>query len=703
MFPIIPDTKHPIANDDMGLKTHEKGGHHLATLDEATVREWWAKWPDFNIGIWPTEKYVIVDLDMKHGQNGLESICDALDVDPFMLITGTFVVQTTTGGYHIYYEVENVWGRTYNVLPGVDICGVTGYILGPGSTIGDASYDIYCDDEIVPVREDIIPYLKKPTDLERQDQVPVAGKTDTEGQIRKAKELLRVQITASKISTLRAGNYVSLSGEGGDNRLYLTCVQLKDTGISQETAYELIMEPGGWNDHCKPIWDKDTVTTKLVRAFKYGKNRPGDKGGGTMELYMEHMSSNGHVGIPMQDIKEMVLVSTTDPFARLRSMTFTSAEFEKREIRREMIIPEWLPADGFSAILSTRGAGKSVLMLDIALRVTCGMDWHGYPTSRKGWKVVYFCGEDDVGFGEQQKSWIKHYGVEPESGLFHIIAGMVDLLSQMDVDLWAEYLTELTGGEKTILMIDTWQRATMGASQSDDDAMQIAVHNLEHLSRAAGGPSLVAFHPPKNNDDTIIGSSIISNATVAIWNLKQSATSRKLEVERMKGKGEGNYQNFKFVSVDLEDIDEFGSAYTGVFPERIGGVEMGETNSIVKRALALTVKELDLDRKNNFPNSKPFSIRAAVDAITELETHKDTEWASKLQKTLRDAGITHLTRTKLATLIQDVFVEDSTPYRFGDGNLLELITKGTYKYFNFRADAMTETPTESEEEDEDSS
>jgi hypothetical protein len=94
---------------------------------EATVREWWARWPAADIGIVTGAVSGLVVLDLDH-----------FDPEELLAHSGgslprTPIVQTARG-YHVYFEhpgraVRNRAG----LLPGVDLRGDGGFVLAPPS------------------------------------------------------------------------------------------------------------------------------------------------------------------------------------------------------------------------------------------------------------------------------------------------------------------------------------------------------------------------------------------------------------------------------------------------------------------------------------------------------------------------------------------------------------------------------------------
>jgi hypothetical protein len=86
------------------VSTRASGGWpDAATTDRATISNWWAKWPDANVGIATGVKsrLLVLDVDNKTGKDGnamLEALCHLHNWHP-----DTFTV-TTASGRHLYFE-----------------------------------------------------------------------------------------------------------------------------------------------------------------------------------------------------------------------------------------------------------------------------------------------------------------------------------------------------------------------------------------------------------------------------------------------------------------------------------------------------------------------------------------------------------------------------------------------------------------------
>jgi len=126
VFPLKANGKEPLTQN----------GFKDATTDEATIRAWWAKYPDANIGVRTgiDSGILVVDIDVKNGAKGEESI------KLFGGLPPTLAVNTPSGGWHHYYIVTEPMRCRIGILPGVDIKADGGYVVGPGSTIGGKDY-----------------------------------------------------------------------------------------------------------------------------------------------------------------------------------------------------------------------------------------------------------------------------------------------------------------------------------------------------------------------------------------------------------------------------------------------------------------------------------------------------------------------------------------------------------------------------------
>jgi hypothetical protein len=121
VFPLYPRGKKPL--------THH--GFKDAATDGATIRAWWRRWPDANIGV-PTGRasgLLLLDLDFRNG-----SVVESRDelIEQFGAIPETAEVVSGSGGRHIYFKFPGV-EVPKQIAKGVELKGEGGYAVVPPS------------------------------------------------------------------------------------------------------------------------------------------------------------------------------------------------------------------------------------------------------------------------------------------------------------------------------------------------------------------------------------------------------------------------------------------------------------------------------------------------------------------------------------------------------------------------------------------
>jgi len=153
VFPCVADGKRPALRGNW---------QDLATTSRDQIRDWWARAP-YNIGIaCGPSRLVVIDLDQPHeGEEDDEEEAAAGTLFPLSgadILSrlarqsgerypgGTYVVDTPSGGCHLYFSYLSVAGdkRVRNsagaVGPHIDVRADGGYVVGAGSRIGGHAY-----------------------------------------------------------------------------------------------------------------------------------------------------------------------------------------------------------------------------------------------------------------------------------------------------------------------------------------------------------------------------------------------------------------------------------------------------------------------------------------------------------------------------------------------------------------------------------
>lgn len=127
VFPLSPASKIP-----------HKGtrGCKDATTDEATIRGWWDRWPESNVGIATGHLVDVVDID---GATGQLSRARNWQMFATLRVLGT-VLTPRPGGMHLYVPANPAVGNGAGLLPSVDYRGRGGYVVAPPSRTDVGSY-----------------------------------------------------------------------------------------------------------------------------------------------------------------------------------------------------------------------------------------------------------------------------------------------------------------------------------------------------------------------------------------------------------------------------------------------------------------------------------------------------------------------------------------------------------------------------------
>lgn len=226
VFPVWSNAKNPLTKN--GLKD--------ATTDLDQIGSWAKKFPAANLGIRTGAEagIVVIDLDVKNGENGVQALTEAFGDLPV-----TLTATTPSGGLHLYFEHpgSQTPNRT-DVLPGVDFRGDEGYVLAAPSTIKGVAYEFTDDLDPAPLPPEFQTLLEK---------------------------------KQHKLGTGKAGTSSSPSMEGvaegsRDVEIFRYAASLRARGLAREEATHLVLKKA---KACTPPFPPDEALKKVDSAWKY--------------------------------------------------------------------------------------------------------------------------------------------------------------------------------------------------------------------------------------------------------------------------------------------------------------------------------------------------------------------------------------------------------------------------------------------------
>lgn len=253
VFPIQAEAKMPpLVKDNLASG---------ASNDPKVIAAWRKQFPGCNFGVASRKSnLLVVDVDQKSGKRGALTYAE-LDFE--YTFPPTYSVRTPSGGRHLYYRGHHVFALGVNGFgPDVDS---PNYVMLPGSRLAAGVYRAVNNLPIAPAPSwfyEVLGEHKRAS----VDQVPIV-------------DLDRLHNIERAVHYLVHGARPSRQGDGGEKTLFDVACQLKDMGISEWRAGQLLV--AHYNDRCEPPWNvggavADDLIVKIHNAYSYAtQNAPG--------------------------------------------------------------------------------------------------------------------------------------------------------------------------------------------------------------------------------------------------------------------------------------------------------------------------------------------------------------------------------------------------------------------------------------------
>lgn len=479
VFPVAPGQKVPL------LKTDWRA---IATRAVDQIREWWTQYPDANIGVAAAEydgrALQILDVDNKgdkHGSSTLEDL-EMLHADTDW--RHTFMVGTPTGGLHFYYYGEGCGNSSGKLGPGLDVRSVGGYVLGPGSTIGGQDYVLLQDFDPIRVPPELDALMRAANDNPAAPRVttPAVDELDDEGDINRALAYLEHEAP------------LAIEGAHGDQTTYVVAAKLRDFGISEGIAFEMMFN--NWNHKCSPPWEYGDLERKVANAYRYARRAPGNAS-----------PRADFTPIPQENQDD-------DPFPipgeEERSPIDPSwvAEGEDENIApRDWIVKGFLVGGHVTLLAAAPGAGKTNLALSVALSAVTGRnEISGLEVVRQG-KVMVWNNEDDRPellrrLRALRNKWnVTHADIAGKLALHSgadrrlLIAKKLRDQVMTPVDV-APLIDTIRANGISVLIADPFLETHQGAENSNEEINQVAGF-FRSIAHATGCSVLLVHHTKK--------------------------------------------------------------------------------------------------------------------------------------------------------------------------------------------------------------
>lgn len=428
VFPLRENDKRPLFKGSAQTQ---------GTTDLNQVRAIWTQCPNANIGIATGDGLTVIDVDTitAHGVDGENSMLEYQIDNGF--INETLEVTTPTGGKHYYYLTDNEYSNKASILPGVDVRGLGGYVVGPGSTINGTLYEAKQLTEPQRANSEVLQLL---------------------GACKKR------EISTDPFEALEKGYSDTLIPQGSrTDYLIKQCAQLCDGTKTLETMKKMIQVINEDNLEI-PLTDKELETEVFP----------------SLERFKKH------------ETKKVDPETSIDP----NKINLVSVSDIKKE-RVEWFIPGYIPKGTITIIGGDGGLGKTSLWCNIASAISngtpCVLQENNdflYPQG----EVIYFSGEDDT--ARVLRDRLEQNG----ANLDNIKTLPMDDDAFTSLSIGGALIEGIIEARRPMLVIfDPIQQFIKNADMSKRNDMRQIMTNLSKLGKKYGTTFILVMHTNKRD------------------------------------------------------------------------------------------------------------------------------------------------------------------------------------------------------------
>lgn len=517
VFPVTAGAKTPALKD----------WQDQATTDRAIIERWW-KIDDFNIGLATGRGVMAIDADTKDGAPGVDSL-DLLDLECLPL---SFRTRTPSGGTHVLLKAEAPIAnrvRSLDGYPGIDIRGDGGYVLGAGSTLANGTYEITHDAPLEPMPEAFKAIL---------DARAAKHSSKTEHPIVELDHPTSIDKAVRWLATAEP----AVEGEGGDQRTYEVAAKLRDFGLSEAMAFDVI---GEWNDRCEPPWSAEDLATKIANAYTYAT---GTWGGKSAIADFDPVEIDEPAPPSPEEIAQAKAISPEIAKAqdakqrRSRFQVFSAGQSvtQATATAYEPLVEGILNQNSLAVALGAPGAAKTFNLIDMGLSIASGKPWAGKYATTKG-AVFYIATEGGTGIHRRIAAAMIKHDLPPDTPFFVLPAsvdfGTVDNADAKAIVKLIKDAAEAANLPVRLVVVDTLARAIGGGDENSAQDMSVFIRNMDHIRETTHATVMIVHHTGKDENKGARGSTALLGAIdteIRISSKGHISTTKQRDLEEIE-------------------------------------------------------------------------------------------------------------------------------------------------------------------------
>ena len=223
--------------------------------------------------------------------------------------------------------------------------------------------------------------------------------------------------------------------------------------------------------------------------------------------------------------------------------------------RPRYLVPKLILEGSLVAIYGQKGQGKTHYTLALALEIARGGEWNGYKLKAR--PVYYLVGEGSSAVVERLEAWEQFHGVElPENFETGHIQPAPQLTEVEQVEAFIELLKRRKWEHGALIILDTFQTATIGLDEISGKDMGVAIESLKAIGREAGATIAIVHHAGKQLDRGQRGHSSLGASVETELEIRQDNKAIVAKVAKMRTAPDGHEHTYRLDFVQLAPIAE---------------------------------------------------------------------------------------------------------------------------------------------------
>jgi hypothetical protein len=247
-----------------------------------------------------------------------------------------------------------------------------------------------------------------------------------------------------------------------------------------------------------------------------------------------------------------------------------------------------LPKAGLAVLYGASGAGKSFVVLDMAMSLARGLPWRGKRCAQA--RVAYIAAEGAGGFRKRVAAYAQHHDVDLTGAPVVVLNAAPNLMDPKDSAAVAQAVQAAGGAD--VIVVDTFAQVMPGANENAGEDVGKALGHCKRIHEVTGALVVLVHHSGKDQTRGARGwSGLRAAADAEIEVVKTEAGARYIRLSKSKDDVDGLEWGFELQQValgvddDLEPITSCVVKETEVNKAKAISRQLGPVETVVNAVL----------------------------------------------------------------------------------------------------------------------